>query len=138
MKRLRQKTLPIISIVISSAIISNVAFAGEDAVYLEKDSKAPYAGILLPVEKATNVRKSLIELDALRAINESYVKSIQMYQNAIQLNDQKYNTLSEQNDKLSVALVESRKSADLQKIIWFGFGVIATGFAVYGAKKITQ
>lgn len=138
MKRLRQKTLPIISIVISSAIISNVAFAGEDAVYLEKDSKAPYAGILLPVEKATNVRKSLIELDALRAINESYAKSIQMYQNAIQLNDQKYNTLSEQNDKLSVALVESRKSADLQKIIWFGFGVIATGFAVYGAKKITQ
>ena len=138
MKRLRQKTLPIISIVISSAIISNVAFAGEDAVYLEKDSKAPYAGILLPVEKATNVRKSLIELDALRVINESYVKSIQMYQNAIQLNDQKYNTLSEQNDKLSVALVESRKSADLQKIIWFGFGVIATGFAVYGAKKITQ
>lgn len=138
MKRLRQKTLPIISIVISSAIISNVAFAGEDAVYLEKDSKAPYAGILLPVEKATNVRKSLIELDALRAINESYVKSIQMYQNAIQLNDQKYNILSEQNDKLSVALVESRKSADLQKIIWFGFGVIATGFAVYGAKKITQ
>jgi len=138
MKRLRQKTLPIISIVISSAIISNVAFAGEDAVYLEKDSKAPYAGILLPVEKATNVRKSLIELDALRAINESYVKSIQMYQNAIQLNDQKYNTLSEQNDKLSIALVESRKSADLQKIIWFGFGVIATGFAVYGAKKITQ
>jgi len=138
MKRLRQKTLPIISIVISSAIISNIAFAGEDAVYLEKDSKAPYAGILLPVEKATNVRKSLIELDALRAINESYVKSIQMYQNAIQLNDQKYNTLSEQNDKLSVALVESRKSADLQKIIWFGFGVIATGFAVYGAKKITQ
>jgi len=130
--------LPIISIVISSAIISNVAFAGEDAVYLEKDSKAPYAGILLPVEKATNVRKSLIELDALRAINESYVKSIQMYQNAIQLNDQKYNILSEQNDKLSVALVESRKSADLQKIIWFGFGVIATGFAVYGAKKITQ
>jgi hypothetical protein len=130
--------LPIISIVISSAIISNIAFAGEDAVYLEKDSKAPYAGILLPVEKATNVRKSLIELDALRAINESYVKSIQMYQNAIQLNDQKYNTLSEQNDKLSVALVESRKSADLQKIIWFGFGVIATGFAVYGAKKITQ
>ncbi len=138
MKRLRQKTLPIISIVISSAIISNIAFAGEDAVYLEKDSKAPYAGILLPVEKATNVRKSLIELDALRAINESYVKSIQMYQNAIQLNDQKYNTLSEQNDKLSIALVESRKSADLQKIIWFGFGVIATGFAVYGAKKITQ
>ncbi|NBX70097.1 MAG: hypothetical protein EBR01_14200 [Proteobacteria bacterium] len=130
--------MPIISIVISSAIISNVAFAGEDAVYLEKDSKAPYAGILLPVEKATNVRKSLIELDALRAINESYVKSIQMYQNAIQLNDQKYNILSEQNDKLSVALVESRKSADLQKIIWFGFGVIATGFAVYGAKKITQ
>lgn len=138
MKRLRQKILLITSIVTSSAILTNVALAGEDAVYLEKDSKAPYAGILLPVDKATNVRKSLIELDTLRAINESYAKSIQMYQTAIQLNDQKYNTLLDQNDKLAASLVEVRRSSDLQKIIWFGFGVIATGFAVYGAKKITQ
>lgn len=137
MKFLRQKKLQIISIVISSAIFSSAA-AGEDAVYLEKDSKTPYAGVLLPIDKATNLRKNLIELETLKAINESYAKSILMYQNAIQLNDQKYNTLLDQNDKLAVALVETRKSNDLQKIIWFGFGVIATGFAVYGAKKITQ
>ena len=138
MKRLRQKILLITSIVTSSAILTNVALAGEDAVYLEKDSKAPYAGILLPVDKATNVRKSLIELDTLKAINESYAKSIQMYQSAIQISDQKYNTLLDQNDKLAVSLIEARKSSDLQKILWFGFGVIATGFAFYGAKKVTQ
>lgn len=107
-------------------------------MYLDKDSKAPYAGILLPVDKAANVRKSLIELDTLKAINESYAKSIQMYQSAIQISDQKYNTLLDQNDKLAVSLIEARKSGDLQKILWFGFGVIATGFAFYGAKKVTQ
>ena len=138
MKSLLQKILPIISIVTSSAFLTNAALAGEDAVYLDKDSKAPYAGILLPVDKAANVRKSLIELDTLKAINESYAKSIQMYQSAIQISDQKYNTLLDQNDKLAVSLVEARKSGDLQKILWFGFGVIATGFAFYGAKKVTQ
>jgi hypothetical protein len=119
-------------------LFSNSAFAEEEAVYLAKDKKAPYAGILLPVERAANVRKSLIELETTKAINESYVKSIQMYKQSIQLTEDKYNTLLDQNDKLSLALIESRKSNELQKIIWFGFGVLATGFALYGAKKATQ
>lgn len=138
MSRLLHKTLPIISIVLSNAIVLNNAFAEEDAVYLAKDSKAPYAGILLPVEKAAELRKNLIELDTLKAINESYTKSIQMYKQSIQLSEDKYNTLLNQNDKLALALVESRQSNDLQKIIWFGLGVLATGFALYGAKKATQ
>ena len=79
-----------------------------------------------------------LEVQTLRAMTESYEKSIQLYQKNKQLEDQKYNTLIDQNDKLSIALVESRRSSDLQKILWFGLGVLTTGFAVYGAKKITQ
>lgn len=138
MNRSLRKILPIISIALSNVLVVNGAFAEEDAVYLEKDKKAPYAGILLPVEKANELRKSLIELDTLKTINESYAKSIQLYKQSEQLTETKYNTLSAQNDKLALALVESRQSSDLQKIVWFGLGVIATGFALYGAKKVTQ
>jgi hypothetical protein len=61
-----------------------------------------------------------------------------LYQKTIQLHDEKYNLLYQQNDRLAEALVESRRSNDLQRVIWFTLGVFATGFAFYGAKKITQ
>jgi hypothetical protein len=79
-----------------------------------------------------------IELETLRSINESYVKSIGLYQKTIQLHEEKYQLVYNQNEKLSEALVESHRSSDLQKIIWFSLGVLATGFAVYGAKKVIQ
>jgi hypothetical protein len=109
-----------------------------EVVFLEQNKPAPYSGVLFPVEKANELRKMAIELETLRAINESYIKSIDLYQKTIRLHDQKYELLNEQNDRLSEALVESRRSNDLQKVIWFTLGVLATGFAVYGAKKITQ
>lgn len=139
MKFFRQKTLLIFSIIASLNIaVPSYAVDTEDAVYILKHDPAPYDGVLLPLKKAEQVRRELIEADALKAINESYVKSILLYKQTLQLSDQKYNTLLDQNDKLALALTESRKSNDLQKILWFGLGVLATGFAVYGAKKITQ
>lgn len=137
MKLLLNKTLWIFSIAVSSALIVNPLYAN-DVVYLEKDKPSPYSGILFPVERANELRKMAIELETLRAINESYSKSIQLYQKTMQLNDEKYLLIYNQNDRLSEALVESRRSSDLQKIIWFGLGVLATGFAVYGAKKVIQ
>jgi hypothetical protein len=107
-------------------------------VFLEQNKPAPYSGVLFPVEKANELRKMAIELETLRAVNESYIKSIGLYQKTIQLHDEKYNLLYQQNDKLAEALVESRRSNDLQRVIWFTLGVLATGFAFYGAKKITQ
>jgi hypothetical protein len=139
MKFFPPKTLLIFSI-IASLSVPTAAFAtdNDNAVFILKDDLAPYDGVLLPLKQAEQVRRDLIEVKTLRAINESYAKSIQMYQQTIQLSDQKYNTLLNQNDKLALSLVESRKSSDLQKMIWFGLGVLATGFAVYGAKKITE
>lgn len=139
MSFLPEKILRIFSIVVSNLIVLNsTALAGNQVIYLEQDKPAPYSGVLFPVEKANELRKAVIELETLRALNESYIKSIDLYQTSIQLTDKKFQALNEQNEKLSLALVESRSSSDLQKIIWFGLGVLATGFAVYGAKKIIQ
>lgn len=139
MKPFRHKILSIFSIIVSLSFSFPAAAAEKQQVYyLIKNDIAPYDGILFPMKDALEIRKSLIEVEALKAVNESYEKSIQLYKKNEQLTDQKYNTLIDQNERLSTALVESRRSNDLQKILWFGLGVLATGFAVYGAKKITQ
>jgi hypothetical protein len=133
-----EKTLRIFSIIVSSVIFLNNTVLANEVVLLERGKPAPYSGVLFPVEKANELRKMAIELDTLRAVNESYIKSIGLYQKTIQLHDEKYNLLYQQNDRLAEALVESRRSNDLQRVIWFTLGVLATGFAFYGAKKITQ
>lgn len=140
MNLLLLKKSQIFSIAISSLFVFNLAFAGPDdsVLYITKDTPTPYAGILFPIEKAAEIRKNLIETDTLRAVNESYAKSIRLYQDAIQLDEKKTKLLEEQNDKLSTALSECKKENELQKTIWFTLGVLATGFAFYGAKKITQ
>jgi hypothetical protein len=139
MRFFRQKKLLTFLISASSLLVFTTgAVASEDAVYVEKGSPAPYSGVLLPLDKANELRKAVIELETLRATNSSYEKSVKLYQKSIQLSDLKVNMLTEQNEKLSQAVVESRSSGDLQKILWFGLGVIATGFALYGAKKATQ
>lgn len=138
MKRLPNKILSIFSIVVSSCIISSGYVRAESVVYLEKNKPAPYSGVLFPSAKADELRKIAIEVETLRAINESYDKSIQLYRQTIQLADDKFKILETQNDNLANALVESRRSNDLQRIIWFSLGVLATGFAVYGAKKALQ
>lgn len=135
----QKKKLQIFSIVISSIFLANTTLAASEAViHLEKNSPAPYSGILFPIETANDLRKDLIELSTLRILNESYSKSVQLYQKHIQSSDDKFKLITDQNDKLAESLVESRRSNDFQKVLWFGLGVLATGFAVYGAKKITQ
>jgi len=140
MKLLPLKKLQIFSIATSSLFVFNLAFAAVDdnVLYLTKDTPAPYPGILFPIEKAAEIRKNIIETDTLRAVNESYAKSIRLYQDAIQLDDKKTKLLEDQNNKLSEALAMSKQENELQKTIWFTLGVLATGFAFYGAKKITQ
>ena len=138
MRHLLNKTLWIFSIVVSNALVFNPLARANEVVHLEQGKPSPYSGVLFPVEKANELRKMAIELETLRSINESYIKSIGLYQKTIQLHEEKYQLVYNQNDKLSEALVESRRSSDLQKIIWFSLGVLATGFAVYGAKKVTQ
>jgi hypothetical protein len=128
----------IFSIVLSSALVLNGYVYAESVVYLEKNKPAPYSGVLFPSEKADELRKMAIEVETLRAINESYNKSIQLYRQTITLSDEKFKLLETQNERLSVSLVESRRSNDLQKILWFSLGVLATGLAVYGAKQITR
>lgn len=138
MKFLTKNLLLNFSILVSSSLICGTSGHTNDVIFLEEAKPAPYSGVLFPVEKANELRKMAIELDTLRVLKESYEKSNKLYEEAIAIQEKKHSLVLEQNTKMAAALNESSQSQDFQKVIWFALGVFATGFAVYGAKKITQ
>lgn len=140
MRFFRKKTLKIFSIIVSNIFLFTSTVKAEDnkVVLIEKGQSAPYSGLLFPKEDANKIRVELLELQTLRLLNESYEKSFDLMQKNNDLFAKKESLLLDQNEKLSLALVESRQNNSIQKIIWFSLGILVTGISVYGAKKITQ
>jgi hypothetical protein len=118
-------------------ITINSAFA-QEAVMIKKDERAPFEGVLFPLDQANKTRYQLIECDIKKQLNSSYERTIKLYKENEVYQDNKVNLLLKQNDELSKALTESKSTSDLQKILWFGLGVLATGLAIYGTKEITR
>lgn len=118
-------------------LISSKSFSDE-VVVLEKGTSAPYTGYLFPKETAQKTRIKLIEGEEAKKLNESYVRSIEIYRKNEELNNQKVNILLEQNDKLSRSLTDAREMTAFEKIAWFVGGVLVSGAAVYGASKLAK
>ena len=97
----------------------------DQAVGLDKDQKAPFAGVLLDAEKANSVKVGLQELDLYKAITESQAKSIDLLKQNESYNQNKVNILLEQNDKLAESL---RSSQSLNS--WERIGLVLLGVAV--------
>lgn len=129
------KTL--LSFLMIGLITINSAFA-QEAVMIKKDERAPFEGVLFPLDQANKTRYQLIECDIKKQLNSSYERTIKLYKENEVYQDNKVNLLLKQNDELSKALTESKSTSDLQKILWFGLGVLATGLAIYGTKEITR
>lgn len=142
MKKLTIAAL-LISLIIENSraqtTISPIVSVPADKVYLlEKGTEAPFKGYLFPEEKALNLRKELVELDGLKALEKSYLRSIDLYK----LNEDRYNNkiniLLEQNDKLSTSIINSEKRSEWENRIWFIMGIGVTGLAVYGASQLSR
>jgi hypothetical protein len=118
-------------------MVANNSFAGE-VINLKKDERAPFEGVLFPFEEAQKMRYKLIECDIKSQLNESYERTIRLYKQNEIYYDNKVNILLKQNDELAKALNEAKTTTDIQKIIWFSLGVVATGLAVYGASQISR
>ena len=129
------KTL--LSFLMIGLITINSAFA-QEAIMIKKDERAPFEGVLFPLEQANKMRYQLIECDIKKELNSSYERTIKLYKENEVYQDNKVNLLLKQNDELSKALTEAKVTSDFQKILWFGLGVLATGLAIYGTKEITR
>jgi hypothetical protein len=119
-------------------LISNNCLAADQTVILKKDERAPFEGVLLPFEQANKTRYELLDCDIKKQLNGSYERTIKLYKDNEVFQDNKVNILMKQNDELAKALTESKTSSDLQKVVWFTLGVLATGLAIYGTSKISK
>lgn len=128
----------LLSFLIIGITIANNCFASDQTVILKKDERAPFEGVLLPIDQANKTRYELLECDIKKELNTSYERTIKLYKENEVYQDNKVNILLKQNDELSKALTDSKSNSDLQKIVWFSLGVLATGLAVYGTEKITK
>lgn len=124
-----------------SLILSISSNADENSIYIQKDERAPFSGILTNVERSKIVAVHLIERDAYKSLSESYQKTNELLKNNIDLQEKKVNILLEQNDRLFQELKNSENTSDLEKLLIFGLGVITTigaGFLVHEIAKTSN
>lgn len=121
---------------VAVALIFNttIAFA-DDVVYLKKGDASPTDGYLFSNAKAQDTRNKLLTIDDLKAMNTSYQHSIDLYKNNETIYQKQLDLLSTQNTKLVSSEQQTLSMTTYEKMAWFGFGVLVTGLAVYGAKE---
>lgn len=123
------KILLILSIILS--LTSNICFADE-AVVLLKGATSPYDGILLPADKAQEVRRNKLELDIVKDINASLERSVLGLELKSEKKDQQINLLMEQNDKLATSAYKAQNMKDIEKVGYFVLGLLV----YYGARQL--
>jgi len=110
----------------------------ESAVFLQKGQTTPFSGLLLSEKQAQQTRRELIERDNLHALTVSYEKTIQLQQLGLQTREDQVENLRKQNNSLYEQVNRDKAVTNFERVIWFGLGVIGTGFAVYGASKLAK
>lgn len=103
---------------------------------LKKNDPAPYDGLLLDKKKANEFKDKLVELDKTKEINKSLEESNKLSKSTIDQVQDKNEQLNKRNDELARDLKDSRQMSDVQKILWFGLGIVGASAAVYGASKL--
>lgn len=108
--------------------------ANDNVVPIKKGEAAPFEGVLFTEDKANEVRRDLLELDKQRYMVESRNERLGILQSRIELKDEEIELFRVQNDRL----VKHSKTTDVERMVWFALGVIATGAAVYGAGSLAR
>jgi len=110
------------------SLISNLAFA-QNAVFLNKDDKAPFSGDLLTVETTKQLYNDSLEKSSLQ-------KQLDLTNQNNNLLSQEKQLLLDQNDKLIKAGVEDHNLNNWEKVGYFSAGIILTALAVKGAMSL--
>lgn len=108
----------------SFLIVSNSAWAEDNALYLSKGSLAPRDGILLTVDYANQVRIKLLERDSFVISLDLMKKNEVIYKTEIE-------QLSTQNTNLVQAVKDEKTSKLIGEILYFSLGAVLSGLTVY-------
>lgn len=110
----------------------------DTSVALDKDQKAPFAGILMDQEKANSVKIGLLERDLYKELSESQNRSIGLLKQNMTYSEDKVNKLLEQNDKLSERLQSAQGMNTWERIGFFVLGIAATVGAGLAIRSISR
>lgn len=102
--------------------------------HIEKGTPAPYTGHLFTEAKAREVRKELLEKDQLVIFTKALLENEVRYKKIISNQNEQVVILKDHVTKLS----DMAETTTTEKVLWFGLGVVATGFAVYGAAQLVK
>jgi len=109
-----------------------------DPVYLNKDDKSPYSGLLFTEQKANEIRRELLDKDYLKLQNDSLNRSLDLYKANEALYGQQKQLLLDQNDKLAKSLYQERNLTNWERVGFFVLGITVTGLAIYGASQLAK
>ena len=107
----------------------------QDAITIQKGTQAPFTGILLPSDKAEDMKNAIIERDGLKKMNDSLKLSIDLQDDLINRKDNQIKVVLEQNDVLSKA---DKSTNTLEKGLWFSGGALAVILLLYGVKNAAK
>lgn len=121
----------ILSLLLSTSIYGQ-------SIHIEKGTPAPYTGHLFTEQKAREVRKELIEKDQLEVFTKALLENEKRYKQIITNSNEQVSILMHHNEKLVKIAQDLESAPTYEKIMWFSLGVVATGFAVYGAAQLVK
>lgn len=106
-----------------------LVFADTSVIYLPKGSPATYDGYLFTTVKTLEVKTKLLDLDDLKAENDSYQRSINLYKKNQDIYQQENSILLDQNAKMATQLSSSSSLSVYEKFGYFALGVLVTGLS---------
>lgn len=121
------------------AVFLLISFPSQAEVrLLQEGDKAPYKGYLFDIETEKKIRIDLLQLDYYKALDQHNVKIIKLMQDNEDLMNKRIELYQKQNLNLNEQLASSKDINTIERIVWFGLGILATGFAFYGARQLAK
>lgn len=114
--------------ILTIILISNLSYA-QDAVFINKDDKAPFSGNLLTVEQTKKLYDDSLDKSSLQ-------KQLDLEQKNSTLKDQKVDILLNQNLKLIEANNTDHTLNNWEKAAYFVGGMVAVGLAIKGVENL--
>lgn len=122
----------------SLLIFSTTVRANEDVVSIEKGKAAPFSGLLFTNKKANEIRREVLELDKTRIMLESRNERLEIFQSRLKLRDEEIELYRRQNERLIKQNNSNKSVGSVERMVWFGLGILATAGAVYGAGALSR
>lgn len=126
-------------IILALSLISSISFGADiQTMYLPSGTPAPFSGFLFTQSDANQAAQNKQAVATYKLINESLTTSLNLETKSRQDSDAKVVILQNDLANTNKALSEVKSATMWEKVMWFGFGVLATGLAVDGAYKLSQ